>query len=122
MSTATTADDLSRQLAARKEARANAYSQLVVSVAAGESPDLDTVESVLHDAGKTDRDLSNDVGAIHHRRRLRAQLDEIEANRVKASELRKEIEASNAQLERYVAEHQSRCLPIHAEIDRLLYH
>ena len=105
-------EDLS-ELEAKREA---AFESTVEALVEGLTVDAQTVDQVVRDAGRTSKDLAS---IVDKRKRLKAaqaevaRLDDLLAER---TELQQQISGANAELDRRVAEHQSKCLPLQHRI------
>lgn len=95
------------------------YEALARSIQAGEKTSAADVLAILRAAGKTTTDLTTLVDILNHRAKLRAAIAEESQLSERAAELRQQVEAANAELQKHVDAHQAQCFPLQSELGRI---
>jgi len=103
----------------RQEARLTDFRDVVVRIADGHEPDVDRVDAILHDAGKSLDDLRQAVEQLQNRRQLRDQWNLLPALNAERKEIEAKIAAANKALDAADAHHTEVTVPLHARLQEI---
>jgi len=116
MSLSTIIDSIFNKQRKRQEARAADFRGIVAQIADGHEPDVDHVDAILHEAGKSLDDLRQAVEQLQHRRQLQEQCKQLPALVAERKQVEAKIDAANKALDEADAHHTDVTVPLHARL------
>ncbi len=93
---------------------------IVAKIADGKEPDVDVIDQVLHDAGKSLDDLRKAVELLQKRRALRETLDRVPALQAERQEIERQLNAAYIALEEAEEKHAEVTHPLRCRLDKLM--
>jgi hypothetical protein len=117
MSVATIIERILGKQRQRQEARQADFSGIVQAIAEGEEPDVERIDAVLHEAGKSLDELREAVERLQHRRELKARLDRLPALASKRSQVERQIAEAGQALEQAEDRHEATVSPLRMHLE-----
>jgi chromosome segregation ATPase len=103
----------------RQAARAADFRGIVAQIADGHEPDVDHVDAILHDAGKSLDDLRQAVEQLQHRRQLKDQCKQLPALAAERKDVEAKIDAANKALDEADTHHTDVTVPLNARLQEI---
>ncbi len=104
----------------RRASYAADFRGIVAKIADGKEPDVDAIDQVLHDAGKSIDDLTKAVELLQKRRKLRETLDRLPALQAERQEVDRQLNAAYEALEQAEQKHAEVTHPLRCRLEKLM--